>query len=126
MKVTSQLINQFKRYLEQKSQETGETFDFDISSSIYEYSEEFEEFIEEKYGNVDNSVFSKGFDTKELQNISFKDGEFIADKSNKSDDAAFFAQMLNDLMENDEFKTSFDSDGDVKISEEEYCILLRG
>ncbi|MBQ7286191.1 MAG: hypothetical protein IJW73_00345 [Candidatus Gastranaerophilales bacterium] len=122
--INSRLISQFKRFLLEKQEETGIEYNTD-SASIYQYTQEFEEFIEEKYFEEGSSIFNSGFNLENLDKLKIGENGFETSKYSKSDEAEFFAEILNNLMESEEFKGVFDADKNGEISKDEYGLLLQ-
>lgn len=124
MKVNSQLISQFREYLESKSLETGVEYDVDSKSSIFTYLDEFKQFLKEEFSVDNKELYKNGFDVSDLSALEFTDGEFTLNKNTQTEEAGYFAEVLNNLMQEEEFSKSVDADNNGEISQDEYAVLL--
>ena len=87
--------------------------------SIFEYREEFKEFIQENY---DIDMESEDFLTNlsDLMETEIEDGKLVlSDEEAQNKDMAFMVNLLNGLFEDEEFAKSIDEDGIEGLNEEE-------
>lgn len=125
LKTENILIKKFEKYLENQLGKTNVDFDGDSAASIFEYLDEFEDFLKGEHVDLeDNSIFSEGFNVDSLNSLEITDGKFSVKEDDESLDAEYFAQILNNLVNDETFKTSFDANGDGLISKEEYDSIL--
>lgn len=116
----------FVKWLEQKNGVQEGTLDEDIS--IFEYSDEFKEYIDSEY-DVNDSVMSMNMsDILDLEisdgKLVLPDDEAVEDGEENNKDKSEIVDILNNLFEDDEFKTMVDANGDNVLSDEEISEYL--
>lgn len=123
----SRLIEKFKNYLEENSDiSEEESVEIVSSPSIYTKSDEFKEFLKTELLSGNYSVFGTGFSSDILDDVNYSStiGKVSAKTSDEDDDANLFSDIMNNLLEDEDFKATFDTDGDGKISHSEYEVML--
>ena len=87
--------------------------------SIFEYREEFKEFIQENY-NIDMESEDFSTNLSDLMETEIEDGKLVlSDEEAQNKDMAFMVNLLNGLFEDEEFAKSIDEDGIEGLNEEE-------
>ena len=87
--------------------------------SIFEYKEEFKDFIQENY---DIDMESEDFSTNlsDLMETEIEDGKLVlSEEEAQNKDLAFMVNLLNGLFEDEEFAKNIDEDGIEGLNEEE-------
>ena len=90
----------------------------DISSaSIFEYSEEFKEFVNEKY---DIDLNEDMINMSELNDAEVSSGKFVVDEENKvGDEAAIVMEVLNGMFADEDFIKKLDTTQDGSLDGDE-------
>lgn len=128
----SQLMSDFQAYLDGLETKNGEKYDITSEKSIFDYKDEFSAFLAtsegSKYSSIFGSAQGNGFKTSSIENVKFGfKGKFMNNEEEGSDkytEADAFAGVLNDLMEDPDFKKAFDTDGTDGINDDEYKTML--
>ena len=119
MKINYTLLKaEFKEYLIENGISLDESQEDSIASaSIFEYGEEFKEFVNEKY-NID--LDENSIKMSELNGAEVKDGKFVVEESDEiSDEATIMLEVLNGMFEDEEFALKLDSSQDGSLDNEE-------
>ena len=107
----SEIKLEFFKYLAQQS-----NTDIDLTKlddvSIFSYSDDFKDFVSDKYG-VGDSIFSLGLN--DILSGSISDGKFVGLGS----DNQFAMDYINDLLGDENVQKAIDENGDGKLSNEE-------
>ena len=140
------IIRGFVQYLEEKNKTiVDETKKFDTNSkyAISNYIEEFQKYLEENHEEEYVELDFDDFDISDLKNIDFKDNKFIANADESNEDstmqssslengssentssAEIFADILNNLLQDDNFLNTIDINLDGEISDDEYNNLIQ-
>jgi len=109
---------EFKEYLESLGIKPKLNEDDELTSaSIFTYSKQFKEFINEEY---DINLEKNKLNFSELLDNEIKDGKFVLPEENSNNqDENFMLELLNGLFEEEEFAQNIDEDGKDGLSEEE-------
>lgn len=84
--------------------------------SIFDNHEEFNSFIKENYGE-DNSIFSSDYNA--IKNYKYEDGQFLINSENETSEGDIIADFINNIIADEDFIDSMDSNQNNKLDEEE-------
>lgn len=118
------LGSDFKKYLKSKGlDKEASKADKSGKSGILQNTKEFKSFLEDEL-NYDTSLFAKSLN--DAKNLQMVDGKLSVkeDTKNESDESDLeeldmFSEVMNELLEDDDFKEVVDTDGDGEITDEE-------
>ena len=120
------IIQGFKQFLKEKS-EADSSFNCHINSvSIFsQYQDQFKEYIHETFGSKYDSIFGEGFKVSDLKNIRYTNGKFEnSNRNSDNSDSELFAEILNELSQNEGFLDTIDSNYNGKITNREYSSYI--
>ncbi len=110
------IFQQFNNYLEKHNIKKDKE-----KLSIFDNHEEFNSFIKENYGEED-SIFSSDYDV--IKNYKYEDGQFLINSEDEEIEGDIIADFLNNIMADEDFIDSMDTNQNNKLDEEEIRSFL--
>lgn len=110
------IFQQFNNYLEKHNIKKDNE-----ELSIFDNHEEFNSFIKENYGEED-SIFSSDYNA--IKNYKYEDGQFLINSEDETVEGDIIADFLNNIMTDEDFIDSMDTNQNNKLDEEEIRSFL--
>ena len=112
---------EFKEYLEKLELIPKDSEETSSDISIFSYEEEFKDFVSQKFDTDIDDITST---FEELSQMEIQNGKFVTDSKASDEEidfngANFFAELFNELFEDEEFSKNLDNNANSTLEDEE-------